>query len=176
MKVRILSSLAALAVLASVTGCSTDSNDDDAAGLALLALAAAGGGTAGDNASCGVVDLGTTYSNVASIGVTTSARQVTLTETAAGKYIGLALALDAPAASEYTVTYSSQAGGQSAYTDFACPIDQGASNGDTVPTSRVTAGTAGTTQQVFTVNEAGSFAFVFTYFDASAVVTVQRTR
>ena len=162
-----------LAVFAN--GCKADS-DDDATTTALLAALAVAGANTGDNATCGVVNFGAPIADVPAIGATGAVRPVQFKSGA--QFIGVALLLNAAVGAEYVVTYpNGAAGGQSAYNDFSCPIDQGPTNNDTVPGAKLTTGAQGATSQTFTVNQAGSYSIVFTYLaDPGSTITIQKTK
>ncbi len=162
-----------LAVFA--TGCKEDSDDESTTTALLAALAAAAGAT-GDNPSCGVLNFGAAIADVPAIGPTGAVRPVQFKSGA--QFIGVALLLNAAVGAEYVVSYpNGAAGGQSAYNDFTCPIDQGPTNNDTVPGAKLTTGAQGATSQTFTVNEAGNYSIVFTYLaDPGSTITIQKTK
>lgn len=165
----------ALSVIVFATACKEDSNDDTTSTAVLAALAAAAANT-GDNPTCGVVNFGAAIADVPAIGATGAVRPVQFKSGA--QFIGVALLLNAAVGAEYVVTYpNGAAGGQSAYNDFTCPIDQGPTNNDTVPGAKLTTGAQGATSQTFTVNQAGSYSIVFTYVaDPGSTITIQKTK
>lgn len=167
--------LLTLSLVIFATTCKEDSDDETTTTALLAALALAGANT-GDNPTCGVVNFGAPIADVPAIGATGAVRPVQFKSGV--QFIGVALLLNAAVGAEYVVTYpNGAAGGQSAYNDFTCPIDQGPTNNDTVPGSKLTTGAQGATSQTFTVNEAGNYSIVFTYLaDPGTTITIQKTK